>query len=111
MLIYGDTARPGAMALPASLKTLQLLGMSREGIIHQAAMTVKTYSEAMVLLPGAAGSYHVPGFWKLTGGIVRLNGEDVSQLFLRHSPPMRTSVARYHRHRFRAEIGYIFASP
>ena len=37
-------------------------------------------------------------------GIVRLTAEDVIQLFMRHNPLMRTSVARYHHHRFPAEI-------
>jgi transposase-like protein len=29
---------------------------------------------------------------------------DVIRLLMRHTPPMRTSVSRYHRHRFPAEI-------
>src|SRR5882672_1273551 len=37
-------------------------------------------------------------------GIVRLTAEDVFRLFLRHTPPMHTSVSLYHRHRFPAEI-------
>ena len=37
-------------------------------------------------------------------GIVRLNAEGVIRQFLRHTPQMRTSVSRYNRHRFPAEI-------
>ena len=37
-------------------------------------------------------------------GFVRLKVEDVIRLFMRHNPLMRTSTARYHRHRFPAEI-------
>jgi putative transposase len=32
------------------------------------------------------------------------NADDVFFLFLRHTPRMRTSVSRYHRHYFPAEI-------
>ena len=41
---------------------------------------------------------------RLRDGIVRLNAKGVIRLFLRHTPQMRTSVSRYHRHRFPAEI-------
>lgn len=37
-------------------------------------------------------------------GIVRLSAKDAISLFLRHTPRMRTSSSRYHRHRFPAEI-------
>ena len=37
-------------------------------------------------------------------GIVRLTVEDVVRLLLPHNPLTRTSVARYHRHRFPTEI-------
>ena len=36
--------------------------------------------------------------------IVRLSGNCVVRLFVRHTSPMRTSVSVYHRHRFPAEI-------
>ena len=37
-------------------------------------------------------------------GIVRLSGEDVIRLLMRHTPRMRTHISPYHRHRFPAEI-------
>ena len=37
-------------------------------------------------------------------GIVRLSGEDVIRLFMRHTPRMRTHISPYHRHRFPSEI-------
>jgi hypothetical protein len=37
-------------------------------------------------------------------GIVRLTAEDVIKLLMRHNRLVRTSVSRYHRHRFPTEI-------
>jgi hypothetical protein len=36
--------------------------------------------------------------------VIRLTAEDVIELFMRHTAPMRIFISRYHRHRFPAEI-------